>query len=122
MGAPGVALFCGNGHLFHWEDDDMFWGADEFERVDKAKEKGCPCGNKKVISVSHYGGINDCICLNSEIPEKGITYIGEEYIGLSLISDALNKEGNPIEAYTRCTLSKYMIPEDVKSGKCYEVR
>ncbi len=103
MGAPGEAFFCKNRHLYHWIDDDLYWDEALVRQSQEAREKGCPCGAEFLLGVLHYGGLNDCICLNNEIPEKGVTPTGEVD-----------------EFPSTVKLAKYNIPGDVITGRVYQ--
>lgn len=61
MGAPGQAAVCAGGHVFHWVESDLVWDEDSFKRSEAAKRKGCPCGQPTLITLCHYGDINDCL-------------------------------------------------------------
>jgi len=121
MGAPGKALFCGKGHLFHWIGDDLYWDNATYIELEDAITEGCPCGSKTVLTIDHYGGINDCICLESEVKKKGIVLTSKKDTVLYLIKDACDKDENSIEAYHKITLNVYRIPKDVWSGKVFEI-
>ncbi|PIQ92996.1 MAG: hypothetical protein COV69_00010 [Parcubacteria group bacterium CG11_big_fil_rev_8_21_14_0_20_39_14] len=114
MGAPGYAYICARrGHLYHWIEEHLWWGSPEIdedgnlvdipneplrEEARRAREDGCPCGEKKVFEFCHYGRLNDCICLEKEVGDKGILQTGEEILRVR-IPEALDASGNPIEAY-----------------------
>ena len=120
MGAPGCALFCEKGHLYRWIEEHLYWDENLYADEERAEKEGCQCGAKLLLSVSHYGSINDCICLKQEIPEKGIKEEGEDEITVK-IESAIDKEGNPIEAYAKRKLTRYFIPESVRDNSCYRV-
>lgn len=117
MGAPGEAFFCSKGHLFHWIEEHLYWDDTLFRHSKEIEEKGCPCGDKQVLKISHYGDINDCICLQSEVEEKGITPTDKIDEFLVPIIDAIDKKGKPVSGiFHKIHLTRYYIPEDVKGG------
>ncbi|KKL88088.1 hypothetical protein LCGC14_1928240 [marine sediment metagenome] len=120
MGAPGYALFCDKGHLFDWTEEHLDWDEKMLEEHRGKEKEGCPCGEEKVIQVTHYGGLNDCICLQENIPQKGITPLGREAIIPILIKEAFDKEGKPIEAFCWFYLPLYHIPTGVRDGSVYK--
>ena len=121
MGAPGKALFCEKGHLFHWISDDLYWTDDTDKELETAKTEGCPCGNNKILVIDHYGGINDCICLESEVLTKGIKPTSKRDTVIALFKDACDVDGNPMVAYHKIKLDIYKIPKDVWSGKVFDI-
>ncbi len=115
MGTAGYIYFCGRGHQFGWIDDDLWWDENLEKHAEDIKEKGCICGDKTIISIPHYGGINDCLCLDSEIQERGIIPIGSEELTVPIL-DAINSKGKPIKAFRKVILVIHKIPEDVRDG------
>jgi len=117
MGAPGYALFCGNGHLVRWWDEHLYWTDEMFDDLRKARSRPCICGNKDIIEIFHYGGINDCICPEEEQEERGIKRTDKVDEFLVPFSDSYNKAGIKIDSvYTKARLPVYYIPDDVKDG------
>ena len=117
MGAPGEAFFCDNGHLFHWTPEHLYWTDEMFDESDKIKNDGCFCGSKEVTKISHYGGINDCVCLSEEEDTKGVVITDKIDEFLAPASNVLDKDGNPVKGcFYRVHLPVYHIPEDVKDG------
>ena len=115
MGAPGICFFCGLGHIFGWIEERLEWDESLKASSLKISKEGCPCGNKEVFKVYHYGGINDCICSGEEIPTKGILDTGKVDEIITSIPDAIDKDGNPIKAYRKMLFKVYKIPKEVKT-------
>lgn len=120
MGAPGYAYFCSKNHIMGWIEEHLIWDEALEEHERNIKEGNCQCGASFMLDIAHYGGLNDCICLESEIQDKGIIDIGTDKIKCRII-DAIDKDDKPIEAYHYINLTKYRIPEDVISGKRFEL-
>lgn len=121
MGAPGYAHFCGRGHLVNWWDEHLYWTNEMFKAKEKSKEAGCICGNKDILEISHYGGINDCICLDEEQNEKGIRLTGKSDEVIVPIEDAIDKNGiTMVGCYRKVRLEIYLIPENVRDGSIWK--
>jgi len=122
MGAPGYALLCSKGHLFYWIPEHLYWTDEMFEEKRKKEKEGCICGDKNIINISHYGDINDCICLESEIEEKGIKITSKIDEFLIPFEHAFDKEGKPLkDVYTKVSLPVYYIPDNVRDRSIWEL-
>ncbi|OGY64429.1 MAG: hypothetical protein A3I89_03285 [Candidatus Harrisonbacteria bacterium RIFCSPLOWO2_02_FULL_41_11] len=97
MGAPGKASFCKKGHLYHWVDKGLYYDGDELG----GEVECCPCGEKTVKSVCHYGDPNDCLNPKDYGLLRGDQVIERVSIDTIRIKipDAVNANGEGIEAY-----------------------
>lgn len=121
MGAPGFVLFCGKGHQVHWWDEHLYWTDEMFKDKKRIEEGGCLCGDKGVLVIAHYGSINDCICLDADQEEKGIKATGKVDKLLVPSTDALDRNGNPLEdVYHVVYLTVYHIPDNVRDGSIWK--
>ncbi len=121
MGSSGFGYFCKNGHLTGWVEEHLYLDDAMWEEHKKNKTKVCPCGAPTILTITHYGGLNDCICLDDEIPEKGIVPLYQfDEVRVEIQNVFEDKDGKPITAYRKDKLRGYRIPEDVISGKRFE--
>ncbi len=119
MGAPGEAFLCRRGHLYHWIDDDLFWEDGLWKESRRARVEGCPCREKRVLVLCHYGGSpNDCLCLPDEVDQKGVKLTGAETFRVP-IPDAVDKDGKSIKAYCHVGLSLYDVSNVIHDFKRY---
>jgi len=115
MGAQGIWFFCGVSHLFNCIEEGLWWDEALQKESRRISKGGCPCGNKEVFKIYHYGGLNDCICLEEEAATEGIVDTDKiDEITVS-IPDAIDKDGNLVEAYRKIQLKVYKIPDKVKT-------
>ena len=103
MGAPGEAFFCRRGHLYHMIGDDLYWGEDLSEESKRFQTEGCPCGEKDVEVLRHYGGLNDCTQWDAK--RIGVVTLR------SPIPHAVNASGNTIEAFVESKFDVYDVSQ-----------
>ena len=121
MGAPGYALFCSKGHLVYWWEEHLYWTDEMSAELKSQREGSCICGDKDIIEISHYGGINDCICLDKEQEEKGIRLTHEVDEFIIPFEHACDKKGNPLtNVFTKVRYPVYYIPDNVRDGSVWQ--
>lgn len=109
MAASGQAFFCRRGHLYRRIEYAPFVSPE------RKSDTLCPCGEKSTVVITHYGRLDDCLPAH----DANVKYLGEEHVRvLERIPDALDADGNPIDAYRAvqktlavCDVSGLVFPD-----------